>query len=872
MANGWSSKEFYKKIIFINKKERLHMKNKVLKLLEDIKEINGRNQADCKLPGNVYFLNDSDILCLEREEGESRYPYDMDGMNLWVHSSGYINASESMLRIFKKPINDTETNLEFWGGIQYKDGWFPISITGSTSHMYEPLEVKHYLVYSKREAYFIADTEDVTFALRACVSSRKEIIFSSCAINKKNMPYKLYIASFISPHLRFSNGDDDWYMARRKGIIYDNGSFTLMREPSPGEDVPTTIAVINKNIECDSEYTIDSTVSSKEFYGIDGNRLFNAYALKNGGFKNKASKVYKSPYAIVSDILTTSANPNSEIVLNYSLKITHNEDDIQNLISQKISSEIIDEDIKQQSDSLDKRLSGFDVKFGEFKNVKITNNLFNKYLRCVMRQVDLCALGKNYVSDFLGFRDVFQQLTSATIWNKDDVRKQIVRCLNYLMINGRAPRQFSFPPTENDVARFDIRQYIDQGLWVIETLHKYLSRTGDWSILDEQCSYYEIIDEKKALYKKSDVTDSVLVHILRITDFLISKIDDRTGCLRILFGDWNDSVNGLGKTKDPDKEFGTGVSVMATLQLYKLLDEMSEILSKVGGYEAKVKELSKIRESIACGLEKYAIQSSEEGRHILHGWGDKGSYNVGSLCDTDGQKRYSVNSYSFWVISKMIERDPSIKEDIMKAYSMLDSKFGLKTFDKAFTPDMLSEVGHIAKIPPGMAENACTYVHATTFAIMALFAMGEAKMAWEQIIKIIPIANEKIIKSPFTTTNCYQYNKEFGKDGTSGSDWYTGSGAVLMRCIYEGALGIQAGIKGITIATPDYLPADNVSAELTLKGKKVKFTYNNQNSGCRRFYINGTEIPSETDKLSGYNTIFIKNEDVIDNMVIEVVD
>ena len=472
----------------------------------------------------------------------------------------------------------------------------------------------------------------------------------------------------------------------------------------------------------------------------------------------------------------------------------------------------------------------------------------------------------------MGFRDVFQQLTAATIWNKDDVRKQIVRCLNYLMINGRAPRQFSFPPTENDLARFDIRQYIDQGLWVVETLHKYISRTGDWSILDEQCSYYEIIDEKKGLYKKSDVTDSVLVHILRITDFLISKIDDRTGCLRILFGDWNDSVNGLGKTKDPDKEFGTGVSVMATLQLYKLLEEMTEILSKTGDYEVKIKAFKTIRENIACGLEKHAIQSSDEGRHILHGWGDKGSYNVGSLCDTDGQKRYSVNSYSFWVISKMIERDPSIKKDIMRAYSALDSEFGLKTFDKAFTPDMLPEVGHIAKIPPGTAENACTYVHATTFAIMALFAIGEARMAWEQIIKIIPIANEKISGSPFTTTNCYLTNKEFGKYGHSGSDWYTGSGAVLMRDIYESALGIQAGIDGITIATPDYLPTDNVSAELTIKGKKVKFVYKNSHSGSRRFYINGVEMTSVTDKLSGYKTIFIGNEAVADNMVIKVED
>lgn len=51
-----------------------------------------------------------------------------------------------------------------------------------------------------------------------------------------------------------------------------------------------------------------------------------------------------------------------------------------------------------------------------------------------------------------------------------------------------------------------------------------------------------------------------------------------------IHGDWNDAVSGLGESSDGE-EFGSGVSVMATLQLYKALKDMSEILEMVDGHE-----------------------------------------------------------------------------------------------------------------------------------------------------------------------------------------------------------------------------------------------------------------------------------------------
>ena len=218
----------------------------------------------------------------------------------------------------------------------------------------------------------------------------------------------------------------------------------------------------------------------------------------------------------------------------------------------------------------------------------------------------------------------------------------------------------------------------------------------------------------------------------------------------------------------------------------------------------------------------------------------------------------------------MIRRKPELKESILKAYDVLDSKYGIKTFEPYFPSDMKG-VGRIVNLTPGTYENACTYVHCTTFAIMALFIMGEARRAWEQIFKIIPLTHEHVSKTSFVMPNSYVYNEEYEIDGESGGDWYTGSGAVLTRCIYEYALGIRAELDKIVIATPEYLPSDMVKMNVCIKGCNVEFEYEKL-GGSRAYTVNGKSVECLTDDLSGTKYIFIKNEELTEKISIRVTD
>ncbi len=846
------------------------MKKKIKEILSDIKKLQEDNIENCKLPENTFYLNDSDILCLERSNGESRYPYEMDGLNLWACASGYISACESNLSVFRPASVPEESSVEFWGGLKERDRFIPISITGATKQMFEPEMTERYTVYSKRAAYYIVKTNACIFALRANVTSEKRICFTLSAINCTEHDLDVSISSYIDPMLRFSNNEDGWALLKRYGWYNGKDSFKITRYPNPeNQDIQniTNIAVINRAVKCQNPYEIESTVSKSIFFGEKGRCLFNASALKNGYFSKKVHAINAIDLPVAAEISKLHLVPDEEAQITYLITVVHDETAAEIFMSQTVDFNRIENDLAEQEKTENERLSGLSINFKELKNIPVSSNVFNRFLKNVQKQVTFCALGKNYAGDLLGVRDVFQQLTAALMWDRKDVRRQIVMALNFIMEDGRAPRQFSVPPREDVIPTFDIRQFIDQGLWIVETLYKYLSWTENVSILEEKCSYYRIIDEKKAQYCKSNCVDTVLEHLLKIIDYLISNIDERTDCLKILYGDWNDAVCGLGESLSGETEFGSGVSVMATLQLYKALKEMSEILEIVGGYTELRRKYEEIRERIAEGLEKYAMQKDGERTHLIHGWGDEGKYLVGSLCDNDGKCRYSVNPYSFWCISGMIERNPSLKQDILKAYDVLDSKYGIRTFEPYFPEDMKG-VGRIASLTPGTYENGCAYIHATMFAVMALFELGEAEKAWKQIEKAIPITHKFVSKTPFVMPNSYCFNEEFCIDGESAGDWYTGSGAVLMRCIIEHALGIQATPKGIKIAVPDYLPSDCVDITLPIKHSKLSFSYKNTGAGKRTYRLNGAEYQT----VENGKGIFLENAELTELLNIEVRD
>ena len=250
--------------------------NNVKNIMVQIQQTLEKQSPSSKLPDNTYYLDNGYILCCPRKYGESRFPYSCDGYTLWAHSNGHIHAKDGVFNVFKPVHDEAEPPIGFFVGIEQSDGsYFPISILGGTEQLFEPFDVKRYLVYSLAAAYYIADTDFATFAVRADMSKRKEMRFSVACISKSEEPLNICLTSYFDVFLKNGTWDDMFSKTDRTSMYCGNGSFLLERRQ--GWDYHAM--AVNRKI---SGVCIDKsyfTTSKVDYLGYANRRITNAECL-----------------------------------------------------------------------------------------------------------------------------------------------------------------------------------------------------------------------------------------------------------------------------------------------------------------------------------------------------------------------------------------------------------------------------------------------------------------------------------------------------------------------------------------------------------------------------------------------------------------
>ncbi len=842
-------------------------------LMAEINEIMANPEAASKMPRNTYFMKNGDVLCGDRACGESRFPYSSNGTLFWAHSTGHIHVKDCMFNLFKPIYDASEPSIEFFAGIPQEDGrYFPIALLGSAKQLFEPYNVKRYTVFSHVAAYYITDTDLATFVVRASISAERELLFSCGFINKTDKPLSIRFTSYFDAFLQAKEYDDIYSYTNR--IVYpkEGGSFVFTRI------YEERCLVLNRAITGAIASGFKHTHLRSAFTGCGRRSIAQAEFLKTGEY---AENIIADMGDIASEsmMLEIEASARVDFVMPYLLK----HDDIDAALAKPVDPKKLDNDIEAALAEDNSRLDTLKFNFADFKDKGFSADVFNKFLRKVQKQIDICAMGRYYGSGRLGIRDVSQQLEQALIWDGPQAKEKMLRAIRYIDPSGRSPRQIDVP-TENEgkveiIKTMDLREYVDPGNWAISCFYSYLAWTGDYSILDEELGYYEVTGEESVggwfgTVRLSKKRDSVLEHLKRIVDYYESNLDRETGtgCVRALFGDWNDAINGLGMTDDPDKKFGTGVSSMVTLHFYQNLGEMIEILEYVGGHEKDVEHYKALRKELKENIIKHIVEKNDKGDiRLVHGWGDKLSYKLGSFSDSDGKGRISFAPYAFWVTSGLLKDTPELKPIILRDIHSLSSRFGLLTNKPAFTPETPG-VGMMNEVIKGTDENECVYVHAAMFTLLALFAMGDSEFAWEQYKKLLPICNEQMNKTPFVMSNSYRDNELYGIEGQCGLDWFTGGGTVSLKNLLRGVLGISADLKNVIIGTTNAMPCNKVDADILLKGKKVHFEYRNEGAGKRSYLLDGKPCETKFDEIMQEEKAYIPAEMLHDGAVITVVD
>ena len=824
---------------------------------------------------NVFYTKDGAIICIPGENGYERYPYGDNGFNFWAYSSGYMHANDGLFSPFLRSGEGEDGKVAFFAVA----GGKVISLLSVPAFSGQNDAAERFTVFSRDRAMYFTVLPELLFCVCVKVGTGREITFEVHAENRAGRGKCIDLSCFFNPFLRnsiFETSEDRWF---RNCRVTDGEEgnlksflFAVNEDLSRTESV-TNFGVINRSVICDghSDFIGEKlTTSPKKYKGGNNHNLSNVADTLLRGFEEQSVCAF-TENAIAADKVSLRLGMNSSAVLLEQLRISTGNKDPE-AYKKLLSFAFTGNRACEKGDAA--------MLFENGTDESPDAGVMTAFMSCVSKQVEFCSKIKGYVqlspNSLIGIRDVFQALEGYIYINPEQAKEKMKEAFGFMDPSGRCPRQYGLPGTNGEAPNMDLREFIDQGCWVIDAVTSYLKLTGDLDFLSEECGYYRIVDEAARKVEKSDISDSILEHMIRIMDYLLSKKDEKTGCIRALYGDWNDALDGLGVSPDPNEKFGNGVSVMATLQVVKNINDMICLLGRLNAEPELCKRYEQEKADVTKALFKYAIVENEDGiKRIVHGWGHDRNYFVGSFSDPDKLSRYGLTSNAFWVISGLLREDRTMKATIMEAYRNLDSKYGLKTFEPPFGRDVKG-VGRIYKLPEGTAENGASYIHATTFAIMSLFMMGESRKAWEQIRKILPFTHEKVSCSAFVMPNSYGLNEELNIDGESMQDWQTGSSNVLYKVFVRRVFGFDPGYDNLTVCPASYAPYERMQADFICRGKRItvvleKGGADQPEKTDRRFIVNGEEISGEYDSLMEVKKLVLDYKSLKDRNLITVI-
>ncbi len=521
------------------------------------------------------------------------------------------------------------------------------------------------------------------------------------------------------------------------------------------------------------ERTKNFTADRTEFIGRNGT-LRNPEAMSKTKLSGKTGAAL-DPCAAIQLMFDLEDNEEHEIIFRLGAVNVH--DDIANIIRGFKGSSVAYDALDKVKKYWQQTLGVVQIETPDAALNIISNGWLNyQALACRI----WARTGFYQSSGAFGFRDQLQDVLSLMYTKPTIVRKQIL--LN-------ASRQFKegdvqhwwHPPTGRGVRTTCSDDY----LWLPFVTLKYVSHTGDKSILDESIhflegrvlnvgehSYYDlpvISHESASLYDHCIIS---IEHALKFGEHGLPFIGS---------GDWNDGMDKVG-------EHGKGESVWLAFFLYDVLMRFTEIAELKGdaGFAEKCKQQAK---KLSSNIEK----NGWDGQWYRRAYFDDGTP-LGSSTNEECKIDSIVQSWS--VLSKAgdIERSQTAMNAAAKFLVRRDAGL-IQLFEPPFDKSDLNP-GYIKGYVPGVRENGGQYTHAAIWLIMAFAALKDKEKTWELLQMINPINHgataDTIAKykvEPYViAADIYAEPLHMGRGGWT---WYTGSAGWMYQLIIESFLGLK---------------------------------------------------------------------------------
>ncbi|HTB51809.1 MAG TPA: glucoamylase family protein [Ferruginibacter sp.] len=394
-----------------------------------------------------------------------------------------------------------------------------------------------------------------------------------------------------------------------------------------------------------------------------------------------------------------------------------------------------------------------------------------------------------------GFRDQLQDVLSLLHNDPALVREQIILSASRQFKEGDA-QHWWHPPMGRGVRTTCSDDY----LWLPFVLSKYITVTGDVSILEESVHFLEgrLLNEGEESYYdlplKSNKTASLYDHCVTAIEHGL-KFGEH-GLPFIGTGDWNDGMDRVGN-------HGKGESIWLAFFLYGILTNFIPVanLQKDTAFAERCKDEA---EKLRANINEHAW----DGEWYRRAYFDDGTP-LGSK-DNDECKIDSI-AQSWSVLSKAGDEKRSLQAmQSASKYLVKKEEKIIQLFTPPFDKGTLNP-GYIKGYVPGVRENGGQYTHAAVWLIMAFAEIGDREQTWELLKMINPINHGNDIASikeykvePYViAADVYAQPLHKGRGGWT---WYTGSAGWMYQMIIESFLGLKR--EGNMLHFNPCIPAD----------------------------------------------------------------
>jgi cellobiose phosphorylase len=363
-----------------------------------------------------------------------------------------------------------------------------------------------------------------------------------------------------------------------------------------------------------------------------------------------------------------------------------------------------------------------------------------------------------------GFRDAMQMLWATSSFDIPYTKRMIVECLEH---------QFSDGHTLRGWLPIDDHHYSDGPVWIAPVIDAYLKESGDFDFLNENVKFYD------------EGSGSVWEHILRGSKHLSDDVGEH-GLTKCHFGDWNDSLTGIGIE-------GRGESVWTSIAAVFSLKITAEIAHRVRDDQTESDDLLARAQRLTSAINTHAW----DGNWYLRAINDYGE-KVGTNTETEG-RIYLLPQV--WAIMAGIV-DEKRKDQLYKIVDeYLETDCGSRVQFPPYTK-FNPRIGRITRMVPGIWENGTAYCHANSFKVVADCYAGRGDKAYTSFKKAMPDSEW----NPSTHSGCEPYvmtNQFLGPENRRAGKtlwaWMTGSASWYFRAMTQWMIGVRPDFDGLII-------------------------------------------------------------------------